>query len=205
MSLPLDSKLAAAMADVLDGLSVGMFLVDADGRIVHANAAGRVVLAAGDVLCCEAGRLAALEDGPDKNLLDALAAAGNDNTKAATLSLTARGGTRYVASVLPLAAGARRRARKAHAVAAAIFLNKAALNARPFAGSIAETYKLTPTELRILFAIVEVGGVPEVAKAVGVAESTVKTHLGRLFEKTRSSRQADLVKIVAAFSNSLVR
>jgi hypothetical protein len=87
------------MADVLDGLSVGMFLVDADGRIVHANRGRPVVLAAGDVLCCEAGRLAALEDGPDKNLRDALAAAGNDNTKAATLSLTARGGTRYVASV----------------------------------------------------------------------------------------------------------
>ena len=72
MCPPLDRKLAAAMADVLDGLSVGMFLVDADGRIVHANAAGQVVLAAGDVLCCAAGRLAAPEDGANKSLAEGL-------------------------------------------------------------------------------------------------------------------------------------
>jgi len=39
--------------------------------------------------------------------------------------------------------------------------------------------------------------------SLGVAETTVKKHLGRLFEKTRVSRQADLVKIVAGFSTPL--
>ena len=68
---------------------------------------------------------------------------------------------------------------------------------------IARAYKLTPTELRVLLAIVDVGGVPEVAIALGVAESTVKTHLGHLFEKTGAARQADLVKIVAGFSTPL--
>ena len=33
---------AAYLADTLDGISAGMFLVDASGRIVHANAAGHV-------------------------------------------------------------------------------------------------------------------------------------------------------------------
>jgi DNA-binding CsgD family transcriptional regulator len=68
---------------------------------------------------------------------------------------------------------------------------------------IAGTYKLTPTELRVLLAIVEVGGIPEVAAALGVADSTVKTHVGRLFEKTGASRQADLVKLVAGYSTPL--
>jgi DNA-binding CsgD family transcriptional regulator len=58
--------------------------------------------------------------------------------------------------------------------------------------------------LRVLMAIVEVGGVPEVAVALGVAESTVKTHLGRLFVKTSTGRQADLVKIVAGFATPLI-
>ena len=69
---------------------------------------------------------------------------------------------------------------------------------------VAQTYKLTPTELRVLLAIVEVGGVPETAAALGVAETTVKTHLYRLFDKAGVSRQADLVKLVAGFSNPLV-
>jgi len=43
----------------------------------------------------------------------------------------------------------------------------------------------------VLLAIVEVGGVPEVSQALGIAATTVKTQLGRLFEKTGVDRQAD--------------
>jgi DNA-binding CsgD family transcriptional regulator len=43
--------------------------------------------------------------------------------------------------------------------------------------------------------------VPEVAEALGIAETTMKTHLGRLYEKTGTHRQADLVKLVAGFSS----
>ena len=68
---------------------------------------------------------------------------------------------------------------------------------------IGETYKLTPAELRVLTAIVEIGGVPEVAAALGVAETTVKTHVARLFEKTGTRRQAELVKLVAGFAMPL--
>jgi DNA-binding CsgD family transcriptional regulator len=52
-------------------------------------------------------------------------------------------------------------------------------------------------------AIVEVGGVPEVAAALGIAASTVKTHLDRLFGKTGATRQADLVKLVAGYAMPL--
>jgi DNA-binding CsgD family transcriptional regulator len=54
-----------------------------------------------------------------------------------------------------------------------------------------------------MLANVDIGGVPEVAAALGVAETTVKTHLSRLFEKTGAGRQADLVKLVAGFSTPL--
>jgi DNA-binding CsgD family transcriptional regulator len=118
--------------------------------------------------------------------------------------LITRDGTRYLAHVLPLAAGARRRAGTTYPAAAAVFVNEAVLGVRSLPEIIAETYKLTPAELRILLAIVEVGGVPEVAEALGIAESTVKTHLGRLFQKTATSRQAGLVGIVAGFANPFV-
>ena len=55
----------------------------------------------------------------------------------------------------------------------------------------------------MLLAIVDVGGVPEVAASLGVAATTIKTHLGRLFAKTGVSRQADLVKLVAGFATPL--
>jgi DNA-binding CsgD family transcriptional regulator len=199
---------AATFVDTLDGFSAGMFLVDADGRIVHANAAGHAVLAAGDFLRAAGGRLVAGDPQTDRILRDIFIAAGNGDvaigTKGIALPLTAHDGERHVAHVLPLTSGARRRAGIATAAAAALFVHKAALDMPSPPEAIASAYKLTPTELRILLAIVEIGGGPEVAEALGIAEGTVKTHLGRLFEKTGAKRQADLVKLVAGFSNPLV-
>jgi DNA-binding CsgD family transcriptional regulator len=70
--------------------------------------------------------------------------------------------------------------------------------------TVGKIYKLTPTELRVLFAIVQIGGVPEVAEMLGIAVSTAKTHLRRLFAKTGTNRQVDLVKLVAGYASPLV-
>ena len=56
----------------------------------------------------------------------------------------------------------------------------------------------------MLLAIVEIGGVPDVAEALGIAETTAKTHLAHLYAKTGTSRQADLVKLVAGFASPLL-
>src|SRR4029077_19232478 len=39
---------ATTFADLLDGLSAGLFLIGADGRIIHANAAGHHLLSSAD-------------------------------------------------------------------------------------------------------------------------------------------------------------
>ena len=194
---------AAAFADTFDRLSAGMFLVEATGYIVHSNAAGRALLSAGDLLRAAGSRLVAGDPKIDELLQDAFMAAGRGDgaigVKGIGLPLTSRGGESYVAHVLPLTSGARRRAGADYAAVAALFVHKAALDAPSPLEAIAKAYKLTPTELRVLLAIVEVGGVPEVGGTLGIAASTVKTHLSRLYEKTGSSRQADLVKLVAGF------
>jgi DNA-binding NarL/FixJ family response regulator len=56
--------------------------------------------------------------------------------------------------------------------------------------------------MRVLLAIVEVGGVPEVAGVLGTSEATVKTHLHHVFEKTGATGQADLVKLTAGYTNA---
>jgi DNA-binding CsgD family transcriptional regulator len=141
-------------------------------------------------------------------LQEVFAAAGSGDaaigTQGIALPLRATDGACYVAHVLPLTSGARRIAGLAYAATAAVFVRRAALDTLSPPDVIARTYKLTPTELNVLLAIVEVGGVPEVAAALGVAETTVKTHLGRLFVKTGAGRQADLVKIVAGFATPLI-
>jgi DNA-binding CsgD family transcriptional regulator len=198
---------AVCFSDVLDGLSSGMILVDASGRIVHTNNAGNAILDAGDFLRSVCGRLVASDLAINAALREILVAANAGDAalgvKGIALPLTAHDGERYVAHVLPLTSGARREAGLAYNAVAALFIRKASLE--PFSPPevIGEMYKLTPTELRVLLAIVDIGGVPEVAAALGVAVTTVKTHLSRLFEKTGVARQADLVKLVAGFSTPL--
>jgi DNA-binding CsgD family transcriptional regulator len=198
---------AATFADMLDGLSAGMFLIAADGRIVHANAAGHGMLSAGNCLRSNCGRLVTCDNQVDKILHETFAAANNGDAgigvKGIAMPLTAHNDERYVAHVLPLTSGSRRSAGRAYTATAAMFVRKAALESPSASEVIGRTYKLTPTELRVLLGIVEVGGIPEVAAALGVADSTIKTHVGRLFEKTGTSRQADLVKLVAGFSTPL--
>jgi DNA-binding CsgD family transcriptional regulator len=70
---------------------------------------------------------------------------------------------------------------------------------------IGKLYKLTPTELRVLLAIVQVGSTAEVGETLGIAESTVKTHLHRVCAKIGAKRQADLVKLVAGYASPLGR
>ena len=199
---------AICFTDILDGLSAGMILVDAGGRIVHANAAGNVILDAADFLRKTAhGRLVAGHPPINAALHEILLAAEAGDAalgvKGIALPLTAHDGERYVAHVLPLTSAARRAAGLAYNAVAALFVRKAALEAFAPSKVIGEMYKLTPTELRVLLAIVDVGGVPEVAASLGVAATTIKTHLSRLFEKTGAGRQADLVKLVAGFSTPL--
>jgi len=198
---------AATFADILDGLSAGIFLVDADGKIVHANSAAGDLLDRGGFLRSTGGRLVASEADVDETLREtaAAAAAGDDTigVSGVAVPLSAHDGVRYVAHVLPLSAGARSRARAVYGASAALFVRKAELEYPSAPDVIGKSYKLTPTELRVLLAIVEIGGVPEVAASLGVAESTVKTHLSRLFAKTGVGRQADLVKLVAGFSMPL--
>jgi DNA-binding CsgD family transcriptional regulator len=191
-----------AFTDALDGLSAGVFLVDASGRLVHANTAARALLSVGDVLSAANSRLLARDPAVNALLRDAFVAADDRNaakTKVASLPITTRTGDTYVAHVLPLTSDRRR----GSAATSALFISKADLATSSSAALIARRYKLTATELRVLLAIVEIGGVPDVAEALGVGDATVRTHLSRLFEKTGVKRQADLVKLVAGFSNPL--
>jgi DNA-binding CsgD family transcriptional regulator/PAS domain-containing protein len=199
---------AATLVDLLEGISAGIFLVDAGGRIVHANARGHAMLAQRSLLRTDGGKLTADDAEAEQALGEVFAMAdGGDAAvggKGIAVPLTARDGEHYVAHVLPLTSGERRRAGASFAAVAAVFVQKAPLDIPSPHEIISKDYQLTPTELRVLFAIVQVGGVPAVAEALGIAASTVKTHLLRLFAKTGTEGQADLVKLVAAYTNPLV-
>jgi DNA-binding CsgD family transcriptional regulator/PAS domain-containing protein len=198
---------AATFADILDHLGAGLFLLDAEGRIVHANAAAGDMLSDGGVLRSVGGRLAAGDAQGERFLRETAIPPRREGVPVGrvgvSVPLRAGDGQRYVARAMPLASDASRDTGAAAEATTAVFVGKAAMDDPSPPDVIAQTYRLTPTELRVLFALVEVGGVPEIAAALGVAETTVKTHLARLFAKTGTRRQAELVRLVAGFAMPL--
>jgi DNA-binding CsgD family transcriptional regulator len=199
---------AAALADTLDGMAAGMLLVDAQSRIVRANSKGTALLDQGNVISAPSGRLATANPGSDSTLREAIAAAVSGDTavkaEGTAIPLAADAGRRWIADVLPLTSGTRRQAGAAYAAVAAVFVREASLDLASPIEAIAELFKLTASESRVLMAIVNIGGVPDVAPVLGISETTVKTHLQRIFDKTGTHRQPDLVKLVAGFTNPLV-
>jgi len=174
---------------------------------VRANARGIAMLSEGTVIRDASGKLAVLDADGNRRLHDffANAEAGNaaGSGHGVTVALSARDGERYVAHVLPLTSGARRRAGVAYSAVAAVFVRKAAFELPHPLEAIARAFKLTSAEMRVLMMIVQVGGVPEVATVLGVSEPTVKTHLQHVFQKTGMGRQAELVKLVASYMSPL--
>ena len=197
---------AAALADTLDGLAAGMFLVDSSGRLVHANASGRAMLDDGNVLHAN-GRLVARDAQADEAPRGGSLAGHSDAAPGGNgiaVELTARDGDQFVTHVLPLTSGARRQAGVGYRAVAAVFVQKSGGSSSLPLDELARQYQLTAGELRVLNAMIEVGGVREAASTLKLSPATVRTHLRHVFEKTGVRRQADLVKLIASYPSSIL-
>lgn len=135
---------AATLADALDGLAAGIFLVDADARVVHANRRGHAMLTDGDILKDIGGKLSAMDLQANQSMRDVFAAADAGDAavgaKGLAVPLMACDGDCWVAHVLPLTSGARRQAGASYAAVAAVFVRKAALDLPPPLQTLAELY-----------------------------------------------------------------
>jgi DNA-binding CsgD family transcriptional regulator len=205
--LDLSTAEATAFADTLDGLAAGVFLVDENARIAFANASGQIMLDEQKILRRKDGVLTAVDPRTRTTLADVIAAA-RDGDAAVGISgiaipLSPSLEPPWLAHILPLTSGARHDAGIAHSAVAAVFVRQASFETPSAMETMSKLYRLTPSELRVLAAVSEVGGVAAVAELIGIAEATVKTHLHHLFAKTGTSRQVDLVKLVVSHTSPL--
>jgi hypothetical protein len=105
-TIDLQQSEAATFADTLNGLSAGLFLVDAGCRIVHANTAGDEILRADDFLRSVNGQLVARDVKFNQTLREVFADSVDAlGVKGRALPLTAHDGERYLMHVLPVDLG----------------------------------------------------------------------------------------------------
>src|SRR5262249_8140831 len=61
--------------------------------------------------------------------------------------------------------------------------------------AFAKLHGLTPSELRVLLAMVPGLSVKQVAELVGIGETTARTHLQHIYSKTGTSKQSELISM----------
>lgn len=197
-------SVATVLTETLDHVDAGVFLVDANGHLVFANAEGEAMLDEARILCRRQNALAAVVPEADRSLRDIFAAAEKgDNslgTRGVALPLSTSPSDRWFAHVLPLTSGARHRTGSRLDATAAVFVRQASLADPSPLEELAKRYRLTASEIRVLDALLKVSSVKAMAEMLGLSQATVKTHLHHLFNKTGARRQSDLVKLAAGIA-----
>jgi len=205
--IDLHKEKAGNLSDALDRLGAGVFLVDEHCRIAFANLAAQALLDQATILRTANNNLIAVDPDAARVLRNVVtAASGGDGAVGAdgvAIPLSSKPGENWVADILPLTSGMRRHAGGLHSAVAAVFVRRASMAATYPIEAAARQFRLTPSEVRVLDAVMKVSGVSEIAETLGIGEATVKTHLQSIFGKTGLRRQADLIKLVAAQSKAL--
>jgi DNA-binding CsgD family transcriptional regulator/PAS domain-containing protein len=189
-----------ALERTLDGLAAGVFLVARDGHVVYMNPAAQQQARQARALCVRHNRLVATDAAAQVALSQAIANAERDDADVAlgghaTPLPDGRGGG-VVATVLPVDRGRR------HGILAPLAASVAVFTQDPVQAPVlpgeafARMHGLTGAELRVLLALAQGLSGLEVADMLGISEATVRTHLQRLYAKTATARQTDLLRLL---------
>jgi DNA-binding CsgD family transcriptional regulator/PAS domain-containing protein len=183
----------------LDGLAAGVFLTARDGRVVYMNTAAESQTRTGNSIRVVNNRIFPTDPMARAALSKAIDEASRDDidmdASEHSLAIPDADGAGYVATILPVDRGQRRDIIAPFAASVAVF-TKDPVQAPLMPGeAFARLYKLTGAELRVLLALAEGLGGKEAADMLGISEPTVRTHLQRMFSKTDTSGQADLLRL----------
>ena len=195
------TTIQAGMVATLDTVAVPIMLLDADLRILHANAAAHRHLADKTLIHETEGRLGTASLGASTALTVAIVQAARDEStigrRGLGVPIVGQLGAVGALHVLPL----RQRWKQFHSGAvAAAFLAEVDV---PFVAPTemaAALFRLTPAEARVFEHLVTGRTQATIAKALGVERSTVKSHLARLYDKVGVRRQVDLLRIAASLA-----
>ena len=185
----------------LDGLVTGVFLTARDGRVVYMNAAAERQIRTGNSIRIVNNRISPTDPAARAALSKAIDEASRDDIdmdmSEHSLAIPDVDGAGYVATLLPVDRGRRRDIFAPFAASVAVFTQDPVQAPLMPGEAFARLYGLTGAELRVLLALAQGLGAMEAADMLGISEPTVRTHLQRIFSKTGTSRQTDLLQPVA--------
>jgi DNA-binding CsgD family transcriptional regulator/PAS domain-containing protein len=189
------------LAEAFDHVEAAVFLLGAKGKIAFMNDAAKQMLGAGVLVKESRNTLSAVLPDADRSLEKVFQAAEDGDTslglRGVAIALTSKSQEPWFAHVLPLTSGRRQQAATNYEAVAAVFIRRSVPNALSPLDELAKHYGLSAGEVRVFDALFKANGAKAISKLLDLSEATVRTHLRRLFEKTGTTRQSDLIKLVA--------
>ena len=186
-------------ARMIDGLPMGVVLLDAAGRAVAVNRAGQAMIGARDGLRIVQGRLQA-EQGAEARRLAHMLEASLSGGRAADLRVSRPSGRApYLLTVLPLsheAVGPYGGSGGGVRIRAAVYIVDPAAVAPGLEARLGALFGLTPVESRLVADLLADLTPAESGDRRGVAISTVRSQLRSIFAKTGTTRQSELMNLV---------
>lgn len=178
------------MAEVLNRLSQGAVLVDVQSRVMFANRSADAILCQGHGLRLHHRRLVA-ERAADTAALHALVAGGFAKRAGGPLALPRHERSPLVLFALPLRPEISLLP-SAEPVVALLVADPEQVTVPPIP-QLKALFGLTPAQAMLAREILRGEGVPGAARRLGISMATARTHLLAVFQKTGTSRQAELV------------
>ena len=196
---------ADTFESALDVAKSGVILVDAGMAIVHANASASRMLADGDPVRAPLGRLELRLELLPGQLKAAVAACESDaglGRRGIGIPTRRLDGSPLIIHVMPLEQRSVRDGLPTNA-SAAVFIADGSGGIAPMHDALGLLFGLTPAEARVFELAVEGLENEAVAAALGVATSTVKTHMLRVFDKTGAHSRTDLARLARKITPTL--
>jgi len=171
-----------SLSGLIDQLAVAVLLVDKRGQLVRSNPAGERELACANVVSSVNRSVSFSDHEANRALGQALSLT---SIAPQTIAATGRDGHRHLVAVLLI---------DAKTGTFAVLINRQEEEMPQIGKHLARLYGLTPREVCVLMLLLQGAGPEEAAASMGVAVTTVRSHLNSLFAKTGTSRQAELVQ-----------
>ncbi len=189
-----------ASLDALDCLQTGVILLDDHGRILTTNREADRLLRQSDGLSSvkegisAAGHAESLE--LNRLIAGAAATARCEGTAPGGLiSLTRPSGKRPL-SILVTPVGKRAFAPQVRTPAVVVFVTDPESKPERLPRTLARLYQLTTAESRLAELLMQGETVVRAAAQLGISHNTARTHLQRIYQKTGTTHQSDLVRIL---------
>jgi DNA-binding CsgD family transcriptional regulator/PAS domain-containing protein len=178
----------------LDRSPHGLFLLDAMGVIRQVNKAGEALLRIPGGLQLNEGRLVTHSQSQTRKLLGLVACAASPSGAGGSMALDVAPGRLPISlTIAPLTEAGSPYLRGRTVLVCATDL-EAGTNLPE--KQLRELFGLTPAETRLALALLEGVPVREAAGRFGTSQNTTRSQLARIFDKTGTNRQSDLVRLL---------